>query len=112
MDVKEELFPGLTMKFTASQIIVTGSSATPTGVSPVWFYDENNPDAPYTPDTWSFKDTNKQIADVIKRGSDGREITIVKISSTELIIQMEWDQTTYGRTASLPGIYEFTLTKQ
>ena len=94
IDVQDELFPDFQMTFTKTQI-------TTPGTSPVW----------PASDTWIFKDKN---ADVLIRGSDDREITIVSVTSTELIIQMSWDQTTYetGRTASLPGLYQFTLTKQ
>jgi len=107
IDVKDELFPGFDMQFTndpAKQLITSGDSPfwnDATGNHPIW---------PAT-DTWSFKDEN---ADVLIRGSDSREITIVSITETELIIQIEWDQTTFdfGRTASLPGVYEFILTKQ
>jgi hypothetical protein len=91
-DVEDELFPDFEITFTKTQISTLGTS-------PVW---------PVS-DTWTFKDKN---ADVIIRGSDDREITIVSISSTQLTIEMEWDQTTYGgRTKSLPGLYEFVLTK-
>jgi hypothetical protein len=92
IDVEDELFPDFEITFSKTQI-------TTLGTSPVW----------PASDTWMFKDKN---ADVIIRGSDDREITIVSISSTQLIIEMEWDQTTYGgRTKSLPGLYQFVLTK-
>jgi hypothetical protein len=91
-DVEDELFPDFEITFTKTQI-------TTPGASPVW---------PVS-DTWTFKDKN---ADVIIRGSDDREIKIVSISSSQLIIQMEWDQTTYGgRTSSLPGLYKFVFNK-
>lgn len=91
-DVEDELFPDFEITFSKTQI-------TTLGTSPVW---------PVS-DTWTFKDKN---ADVIIRGSDDREITIVSINSSQLIIRMEWDQTTYGgRTSSLPGLYEFVLNK-
>jgi len=110
IDVTDELFPGFTVKFTSDLITVTGTSLTPSGISPVWF-SPDDPDMPYTPDTWGFKDPNVNVADVIEVGS-GREITIVSITATELVLQMEWDgDPTYGRTSSLPGVYTFTLTK-
>jgi hypothetical protein len=91
-DVQEDLFPDFEITFTKTQILTPGTS-------PVW----------PASDSWTFKDKN---ADVIIRASDGREITIVSVSSTELIIQIEWDQTTYGgRVASLPGVYQFTLNR-
>lgn len=105
IDVEEELFPGFAMQFTEEEILTSGDSP---------FWDEltgNNPMWRAT-DTWTFKDKN---ADVLIRGSDDLEITIVTITAEELIIQMEWDgEPTYesGRQMSLPGSYVFTLTKQ
>jgi hypothetical protein len=95
IEVKGDLFPGLTLRFTPKpqQIIATGTS-------PVW-------DAT---DTWAFKPGSKAM--VLIRGSDEREITIVEISSSVFKFTMEWDETTYGgKSTSLPGTYEFTLTK-
>ena len=92
IDVEDELFQGFSISFTKNQFTVTGES-------PVWT----------SPDNWSFKDKK---AKVLIRASDDREITIVSITSKELVIQMEWDQTTYGgRTKSLPGVYQFILNK-
>jgi hypothetical protein len=92
IDVEDELFPNFEITFSKTQISTLGTS-------PVW---------PVS-DTWTFKDKN---ADVIIRGSDDREISIISINSSQLVIQMEWDQTTYGgRTSSLPGLYEFVLIK-
>jgi hypothetical protein len=93
IDVKEDLFPGFTLRFTKDKIFTTGTS-------PVWLRE----------DTWHFKEGSK--ATIIIRGMDDKEITIAEISSTQLKISLEWDQTTYGgRKASLPGLYEFILDK-
>lgn len=101
-DVKDELFPGMEMQFSKGVITTSGDH-------PYW--DQITGDNPIWPasDTWTFKDKK---ADVLIRGSDGREITIVSVSSKELVIEIEWSETTYGgRTVSLPGLYQFTLTK-
>jgi hypothetical protein len=94
VDVTADLFDGFTIKFE-------GSTLTTTGTTPVW----------ERTDTWSFKDDN---ANVIIRGSDGKEVTISSISASELKLTLEWDQYTYeegGRQKSIPGTYEFTLNK-
>lgn len=93
IDVKEDLFAGFTIRFTKDKIFTTGTS-------PVWLRE----------DTWHFKEGSK--ATIIIRGMDDREIPIAEISSTQLKISLEWDQTTFGgRKASLPGLYEFILDK-
>lgn len=94
IDVQDEFFTGFTIKFTETQIITTGTS-------PLWV----------TPDTWSFQD---EKAEVIVRGSDYPPLTVVSLTATELVIEMEWTETTYegGRVASLPGVYTFILSKQ
>jgi len=93
IDVKEDLFPGFTIRFTSDKIFTTGTS-------PVWLRE----------DTWHFKEGSK--ATIIIRGMDDKEISINEISSTQLKLSLEWDQTTYGgRKASLPGLYEFILDK-
>lgn len=95
VDVTEDLFDGFSIKFTSA------SQFTTTGTTPVW---ERS-------DTWSFKDDN---ATAIIRQSDGKEITISSISDTELKLTLEWDEYTYeegGRKKSIPGTYEFVLTK-
>jgi hypothetical protein len=92
-DVTDDFFQGFTLRFTKDQFFTTGNS-------PVWL----------AQDIWHFKQGSK--AGVIVRGMDDREITIVEVSSTVLKFSLEWDQTTYGgKTSSLPGVYEFTLTK-
>jgi hypothetical protein len=94
IDVQDDLFPGFTIRFTEDKIFTTGTS-------PVWLRE----------DTWRFKEGSK--ATIIIRGMDNKEISIAEISSTQLKLSLEWDQTTYGggRQASLPGLYEFTLEK-
>lgn len=93
IDVKEDLFPGFTIRFTADKIYTTGTS-------PVWLRE----------DTWRFKEGSK--AKIIIRGMDDKEIAIETLSAEELKFSLEWDQTTYGgRVASLPGRYEFILDK-
>jgi hypothetical protein len=93
IDVKEDLFPGFTIRFTKDKVFTTGTS-------PVWLRE----------DTWQFKEGSK--ATIIIRGMDDKEISIAEISSTQLKISLEWDQTTYGgRIASLLGLYEFILDK-
>ena len=93
IDVKEDLFPGFTLRFTKDKIFTTGTS-------PVWLRE----------DTWHFKEGSK--ATVIIRGMDDKEISIAEITSSQLKISLEWDQTTFGgRKASLPGLYEFILDK-
>ena len=93
IDVKQDLFPGFTLKFTKDKIFTTGTS-------PVWLRE----------DTWHFKEGSK--GRILVRGMDDKEISIAEISSTQLKISLEWDQTTFGsRKASLPGLYEFILDK-
>lgn len=92
-DDASSLFIGFTIQFTKNQI-------TTTGTTPVW----------QRVDTWQFKPGSQ--AQVIIRGSDNREISIDEITNAQLKISIEWDKTTYGgRVKSLPGVYEFTLTK-
>lgn len=92
VDVTEELFSGFTITFQ-------DGTYTTTGASPVWPAE----------DTWSFKD---ETAIVIIRGSDQKEVTIAQISSTELKLELEWPETTYGgRKSSLQGKHVFTLNK-
>lgn len=102
IDVKQDLFSDLGLQFTDTQINVTGSS-------PVWTLDKNGNTVSSYP--WEFKEGSK--AKVLVRGSDDREITVIELSSTVFKFSIEWDQTTYGngRVKSLPGTYEFTLTK-
>jgi hypothetical protein len=93
IDVQEDLFPDFTIRFTADKIFTTGTT-------PVWLRE----------DTWSFKEGSK--GKIIIRGMDDKEIAIEEISSAQLKLTLEWDQTTYeGRAASLPGLYEFILDK-
>ena len=97
--VKDELFPsGFSITFTKTNLTTTGNS-------PLWY---NEGTSNYT-FTWSFKDKN---ADALIRG-DGKEITIVEVTSSSLIIEMDWDETTYegGRMKSLPGRYQFIMGK-
>lgn len=92
-DDVSELFPGFTIRFTKNQIFTTGTT-------PVWARE----------DTWKFKPGSN--AQVIIRGSDSREISIVEVTNAQLKISIEWDKTSYGgRQNSLPGLYEFTLNK-
>jgi len=88
------LFQGFTIKFGDGTL-------TTTGTTPVWLRN----------DTWSFKDDN---ANVIIRGQDNKEVSIESVSDTQLKLKLQWDQYTYedgGRKKSIPGNYEFTLTK-
>lgn len=94
VDVTQDLFTGFSITFSEQTF-------TTTGTSPVWLRQ----------DTWSFKDEN---ANIIIRGQDGKEVTIIDISDTQLKLSLVWDQTTYqdgGRQKSLPGKYEFVLKK-
>ena len=97
IDVTTEFFDGFTMTFTEEGTVTT------TGTSPMWLRE----------DTWSFKD---ESASVLVRGQDDAEITIVELTKNSFVFTMEWDQTTYeedggGRKRSLPGTYEFQLSK-
>ena len=94
IDVADDLFPDFTLRFTSNKIFTTGTT-------PVWLRE----------DTWSFKPGSK--GKIIIRGMDGKEISIEEISSSQLKLTLEWDQTTYGNRASssLPGLYEFILDK-
>lgn len=94
-NVTSDLFAGFSIKFTAS-------GYTTTGTTPVF---------PRS-DTWSFKPGTDGT--VIIRGHDDREIEIISMTDTELVIDMEWDQTTYeegGRSKSIQGTHRFTLKK-
>lgn len=95
VDVTDEFFDGFTITFAEGTFSTTGTS-------PMWLPE----------DTWSFKD---QAATVMARGQDDKEITIIELTKTKLVFTIEWDQTTYeddgGRKKSLPGTYEFVLTK-
>jgi len=92
IDVAEEFFSGFTIRFTATEIITTGTT-------PVWL----------RLDTWVFKQGSSTI---IIRGQDSKEIAIESISETELRLTLEWNQTTFGgKTKSLPGRYQFVLNK-
>lgn len=93
IDVTQELFAGFSITFSENTF-------TTTGTSPVWLRQ----------DTWTFKD---ETATVIVRGQDGKEISIVSISDSQLKLTMTWDQTTYegGRARSLAGKYELVLRK-
>jgi len=59
--------------------------------------------------TWEFLGGNK---DLILR-DDGLEITIIKLTSTELIMGFLWDDTIYdgGRTESVGGEHRMTFGK-
>jgi hypothetical protein len=104
IDVKQDLFADLGIQFTDTQINVTGSS-------PVWVLEDANGNNTVRSYPWQFKEGSK--ATVLIRGGDDREITILELSSSVFKFTIEWDQTTYGdgRVKSLPGTYEFTLTK-
>jgi hypothetical protein len=93
VDVTADLFKDFSIKFTAKQIITTGTT-------PVWLRQ----------DTWQFKSGSSSI---IIRGQDDKEITIETISETELVLTLFWDETTFegGRKGSIKGEYEFTLRK-
>lgn len=93
VDVTDDLFAGFSITFQESTLSTTGTT-------PVWEHQ----------DTWTFKD---ESATAIVRGSDGKEVSIISISDTQLKLRLEWDETTYepGRKASLKGIHEFTLNK-
>ena len=92
-DVTEEFFNGFSITFTATTFTTTGNTP---------FFEAT--------DTWTFKD---ETAKVIVRGSDGKEMPITSLTDSQLKFTLEWDQTTYeeGRNKSIPGTYEFTLTK-
>jgi hypothetical protein len=92
-DVTAEFFTGFSIKFSATTFTTTGDTP---------FFEAT--------DTWTFKD---ETAKVIVRGSDGKEMPITSLTDTQLKFTLEWDQTTYeeGRKKSIPGTYEFTLTK-
>lgn len=101
IDVKQDLFTDLGLQFTDTQITISGSS-------PVWTLDKNGNTISTYP--WEFKAGSK--AKVLIRGNDDREINIIELTSSVFKFTIEWDETTYGgRTTSLPGTYEFTLTK-
>jgi hypothetical protein len=95
IDVTDDFFSGFSITFAEGTF-------TTAGTSPMFLRD----------DTWTFKDKS---ATVIVRGQDQKEITIVELTKTKLVMTLEWDQTTYedegGRKRSLPGEYEFVLTK-
>jgi hypothetical protein len=95
LDVTDEFFSGFSITFGEGTF-------TTSGTTPMWL-DE---------DTWSFKDNT---ATVIVRGQDNKELTIVELTKTKLVLTLEWDQTTTveegGRKKSLPGTYQFVLTK-
>lgn len=93
IDVTEELFEGFSIRFTVNQIFTTGTT-------PVWLRQ----------DTWQFK---AGTSDIIIRGQDNKEVTIESISETELLLSLDWDETTFdgGKTKSLPGRYTFVLNK-
>lgn len=92
IDVTSDYFAGFTLRFTSDRLFTTGTT-------PVWLRQ----------DTWRFKDNS---SDIIIRGQDDKEITIIRITDTELKLALEWTETTYGgKTNSLPGTYTFTLTK-
>lgn len=92
IDVTEEFFSGFTIRFTGNQLFTTGST-------PVWLRQ----------DTWQFKPGTSNI---IIRGQDNKEVTITSISETQLILTLDWTETTFGgRNNSLPGRYSFTLNK-
>jgi hypothetical protein len=92
-DVVNDLFQGFTLRFTNNRIFTTGTS-------PIWLPE----------DTWQFKPGSN--ATIIIRGMDGREIPIREVTNTQLRISLEWDKTTFGgRQKSLPGLYEFILTR-
>jgi hypothetical protein len=94
VDVTSELFENFSITFSETTF-------TTTGTSPVWLRS----------DTWTFKNDN---ADVIIRGQDGKEVSILEISETQLKLKLEWDETTTtsgGRKKSLKGTHEFTLNK-
>jgi hypothetical protein len=95
LDVTTEFFTGFSITFA-------DGTFTTSGTSPMWLRE----------DTWSFKD---ETAKVIVRGQDGKELNVVELTSSKLVVTLEWDQTTTaeegGRKKSLPGTYQFELTK-
>ena len=93
-DVTDLLFEGFSIKFT-------DTGYTTTGDSPVW---------PQS-DSWLFKTGTD--GNVFVRNHDDMEVTIKSISTTELQLELEWDQTTYeeGRAKSTAGTHLFTLKK-
>lgn len=94
VEVRDDLFSGFSITFSENTL-------TTTGTTPVW----------KRQDTWTFKDEN---ANVIIRGSDGKEVAIKSISESELKLTLEWDETTTieeGRQHALKGTHEFTLQK-
>jgi hypothetical protein len=95
LDVTDEFFTGFSITFGEGTF-------TTSGTTPMWLRE----------DTWSFKD---ETATVIVRGQDNKELTVVELTKTKLVVTLTWDQTTTaeegGRKRSLPGTYQFTLTK-
>lgn len=95
VDVTSDLFAGFSLSFAENTL-------TTTGTSPVWLEQ----------DTWHFKD---ETATIIIRGQDSKEIAIKEVSETQLVLTLDWEQTTTvpegGRKASLKGKHEFILNK-
>lgn len=92
-DVTAEMFDGFTITFGDGTL-------TTTGTTPVWLRN----------DTWAFTD---ETATALERGQDDKIITITNITENELTLTLQWDEYTYeeGRKKSIPGVYEFVLTK-
>jgi hypothetical protein len=79
-----DLYTGLTLTFSETTVNVSNPN-------PVW----------PSSTTWSFTDPSSKL---FRRG-DGVEVTITSISDTNLVLTLNWDETTIGggRTASISG---------
>ena len=89
-----ELFSDFTITFTET-------GYTTTGTTPVW---------PRT-DTWSFKPGSTSV---LIRDSDKVEVAIETLDERNLKLSLSWSQDTFiegGRTKSVKGKHEFTLTR-
>jgi hypothetical protein len=86
--------------FADFKISFTNTGYTTTGTSPVW---------PQT-GTWKFKTGSTKI---FIRDADQVEVTIETLDEKNLKLSLFWDKETTkpGRTSSIKGKHEFTLTK-
>jgi hypothetical protein len=80
-------------------LTIAPTSFTSSNGSPVW----------PTSGTWSF--TNETATRISR--SDGVEVRIIGVTESELILELNWSETTLGggRTASIEGVHTFTLTR-
>ena len=87
------LFTGFTLQFTSAGTYTSANG------SPVWS----------ASGTWSFKDKTGLL--VVR--DDGKEVTVNTITTTSLVLTMNWDKTTLGsgRISSVAGEHVFTFTR-